>query len=222
MKLSKRLETIASFVKKGESIADVGSDHALVPIYLAKKGIISKALAIDNKKGPFKVMNEAIKEAHLQNEISSSLSNGIEKVDESIDTVLICGMGGLLIKDILESHEEKLRFIVALIIDAHSEYETLIPYLGKHGFEAVQSEFFYDKGLPYCVYRFEKREAPIEYSDMEAKFGPLELKKKEEEWKKYWLWKKGLNDSILAKENIPSSKREDLIKENEKIESAIN
>ena len=89
MKLSKRLQTIADFVKKGAVVADIGTDHAHIPIYLIKNNIISKAYACDINAGPLEKAKENINYYGVKN-IELRLSNGLEKLKtDEADTFII-------------------------------------------------------------------------------------------------------------------------------------
>ena len=86
-KLSKRLQSIANLVPKNSYIADIGSDHAQLPIYLCETGTVSWAQAVENKTGPFLRMTHAIQESGLEGHIDCSRSDGIAGLDEGVDTV---------------------------------------------------------------------------------------------------------------------------------------
>lgn len=218
--LSKRLNVVVSFVKKNEKVADIGSDHALAPIALVERGIVTEAVAVENKKGPFSAMKSSIEEAGLENNIRASFSDGIEDIDLDTDTLILAGMGGLLIASILKKNQEKLAQINALIIDAHREYPYLIRYLAEQGYKVSDSSFFFDKGKPYCVTRFEKSAEPVFYSEEECFFGPLELQKKTVEWRKHFSNVLAIDQSLL-KQSLPSQKREALTHEANMIERAL-
>ena len=77
MKLSKRLETVASMVTKGNRAADVGCDHGFVPIFLVESGISPLAVAADVRPGPLSRAKEHIKEHRLEEKIQTRLSDGL-------------------------------------------------------------------------------------------------------------------------------------------------
>ena len=78
MELSKRLQAVADLVTPGYTIADVGTDHAYIPIYLVEKGIVQRAVAMDINEGPLDRATEHIKENKLENQIQTRLSNGLQ------------------------------------------------------------------------------------------------------------------------------------------------
>ncbi len=221
-KCSKRLEAIISFVKEGSYPADIGSDHAYVPLALVSRGIVTKAFAVDNKIGPYKIMKERINKEGYEKQIGVSLSSGLSDIPSWVNALIIAGMGGLLIRDILEEDKDKLGNIDYLVIDAHSEYPVLLKWLMDHSFYAKDDIFLYDKGKPYCVYLFEKNKEPISYSEEELFFGPIEIKRRSEEWERYWKAALERDKNILAYPSIGEAKQKELQKEIEAIEKAFS
>jgi len=117
-KLSKRLETVASFVPTGAIIADIGSDHAYLPCYLINKKIAKKAIAGEVVKGPFETAVKQVRDEGLIHKISVRLADGLDAIDESdkVDTITIAGMGGPLIVSILEKNPSALTHVTRLIL----------------------------------------------------------------------------------------------------------
>ena len=88
--LSKRLEQVASMVTKGNIIADIGTDHGYVPIYLVEKGICPKAYAMDINQGPIESAIKNIENYGLSEKIQAIKSNGLEKLEpEKADTIIL-------------------------------------------------------------------------------------------------------------------------------------
>ena len=108
--LSKRLLNVAKLVPKGARLADIGSDHAYLPAYLALKGQIEFAVAGEVVKGPFQNAQQVVRAQGLNEQIAVRLADGLAAIEASdqIDTITICGMGGTLICDILEKGKDKL------------------------------------------------------------------------------------------------------------------
>ena len=103
MNLSKRLERLTDFVSEGNILADIGTDHAFVPIYLVSENKVPTAIAMDINEGPLEKANRNIRSKSLENKIKIRLSNGLDKLEAyEADTILIAGMGGELIVDILK------------------------------------------------------------------------------------------------------------------------
>ncbi len=146
MKLSQRLLTIASFVKEGALVADIGADHGLLSIYLVENKHAKKVFAVENKTGPFLILEKNTKDYP---EITCSLSDGISQIPSEIDTLVIAGMGGILISDILKKNKEKLQNIENIVIDAHRDLELVRKTLNDLGYEfekevLVKEHVFYN------------------------------------------------------------------------------
>lgn len=176
MKLSKRLFALASLVPFGAKIADVGSDHCALPIALFEEGKIQRAVAIENKKGPYERTRKAIEASGYP--IEALLSDGIKDLPEDVDCVVLAGMGGLLIASILLSHEEKLSRVETLVLDAHSERPALREALARLGYREERCLPLLDAGKYYeaCLYRKEGR--AIALSPEETLFGPINLRER--------------------------------------------
>ncbi|MBQ9097004.1 MAG: SAM-dependent methyltransferase [Clostridia bacterium] len=103
MNLTIRLKTVADLAGKCTSLADIGTDHAYIPIYLMQKGLISKAIAADINEGPLERADKNIRKAGLSDKITLRLSNGLDNInDNEAETVVIAGMGGEIISRMLE------------------------------------------------------------------------------------------------------------------------
>lgn len=101
-KLDERLMSCADFVRKNSKIVDVGTDHAYLPIYLIKMRKVQHAIASDVRKGPLLNAEKNLKKYHLLDNVELRLSNGLEKIkSEEVDDIIIAGMGGEVIIDIL-------------------------------------------------------------------------------------------------------------------------
>ena len=111
--ISKRLQTIAELVLDGNSrkIIDVGCDHALLDIYLLQNNENLKIIASDNKKAPLESARKNIERYSFLNKIELSLRDGIDSIDDDIDTIVIAGMGMDTIVEILENNKIKLKNI---------------------------------------------------------------------------------------------------------------
>ena len=100
--LSKRLNAVASLVESGSSVADVGTDHGYIPVYLVENKISPFVVAMDINEKPLASCKSLVKNEGFEDVILTRLSNGLEKLDSGeCDTVIIAGMGAELIVDIL-------------------------------------------------------------------------------------------------------------------------
>lgn len=152
MKLSKRLELVASFVPKGSRIADIGTDHGYVPIYLAEKGICPKAIAADIKIGPLKRAEAHIRKHGLSDRIETRFSDGFHRLEPGeADTVIIAGMGGELMIHILEDGQHMWESVREFILSPQSDLFQVRRYLEKNGFQIEDEEMVMDEGKYYTV-----------------------------------------------------------------------
>ena len=141
LNISTRLETIAGIVTCHNSVADIGTDHGYIPIYLAKKGISDRIIALDVNEGPLKKAEENIKLYSVQDKVSTRLSNGFENLlPGETDTVIIAGMGALLINSILKEGLNKAHSAKELILCPHCDVERTRLFLYENNF-AIRDEF---------------------------------------------------------------------------------
>ena len=115
--LSERLKAIYNMVPQGTA-ADIGADHGKLIIALFEGGVISHGYAVENKHGPYNRLVKALQDKELIDDIVPLYSDGIKDLPEGVHTVIIAGMGGTLIIDILKKYPQKTKQIQTLIIDA--------------------------------------------------------------------------------------------------------
>ena len=150
--LSKRLQTIASFVQPGSRIADVGTDHGFLPIYLLEQGIASYGIAMDIRKGPLSRAKEHIAEAGLEAKIETRLGNGLEKLmPGEADTVVIAGMGGPLMLDILRAGSHVFDDVERFILSPQSDWRGFRLGLQRLGLQIVREEMVCEDGKYYVI-----------------------------------------------------------------------
>ena len=152
MKLTYRLQCIADKIKKGSFPADIGTDHAYVPIYLVKKGLCSRAIASDVRIGPLKRAERNIKLYNLQDKIELRKGSGLESIGEGeVDCAILAGMGGYLICDILENDKTKADTIDYFIIQPMQAPEVVREYLYKNNYKICEEQLVRDSGKIYEV-----------------------------------------------------------------------
>lgn len=133
-KLSKRLSAVAALVKQDAAIADIGTDHGYIPVYLTQNKVVKNAIAMDINEGPLNSCKTLVKQEGLENKITVRLSNGLSSLQaDECDTIIIAGMGGELISDILS----KCSWIKDkhLILQPMTHPEIARKYLYDNGFE---------------------------------------------------------------------------------------
>ncbi len=152
MNLSKRLLAVASAVTPGNRVADIGTDHGYVPIYLVQKGWIPSAIAMDVNKGPLERAAQHIREQGLESRISTRLSDGMTQLQShETDTVILAGMGGDLICRILCKRRNLLGEHLELILQPQSEWFKVRHTLHTLGYRILKEWFLRDEGKYYVV-----------------------------------------------------------------------
>jgi len=138
--LTPRLQTVLSKVS-GKTAADIGTDHAYIPIELLKQGRITRAIACDINEGPLKIAAENVKNNNLSDKIELRLANGISKLEyEEVETVIIAGMGGVLISEILDSEEAKSHSYKEFVLQPMNSQSELRKYLSEHNFKVLEED----------------------------------------------------------------------------------
>lgn len=160
MQLSKRLTAVSELITSGYRLADVGTDHGYIPIKLVLSHKIPSAIAMDVNKGPLERAAAHIREYGLQQQITTRLSDGLEKLEMGeADTVLIAGMGGMLTVRILERGREVLESVKELILQPQSDIRQVRLFLKKEGFQITDEDMVEEDGKFYPMMRTVK--API-------------------------------------------------------------
>lgn len=156
--LSRRMQMLADMVRLGSRVADVGCDHAFLPVYLVRTGKSPKCLAMDVRKGPLSGAAEHIASCGLEEYIETRLSDGLTAyhIGEA-DTLVCAGMGGRLMERILTEGGEKSRSFAELILQPQSEIPEFRIFLRNAGFLITEEEAVYEDGKFYfamkAVYR---------------------------------------------------------------------
>ena len=159
MELSKRLMKIASYVNYCETIADIGTDHGYIPIYLVKNNKCNSAIASDINKGPIEKASTNIRFEGLSEKIKCLLGGGLKplKVGE-VNGVIIAGMGGNLIRDIILEDIEKVKLYDFLILQPAQNPEVLREFLYNNNFEILNEDLILDDGKFYELFKVKYNE----------------------------------------------------------------
>ena len=154
MELSKRLYAVAGLVTEGASVADIGTDHGYVPIYLVESGIASKVIALDVNQGPLNRARMHIVGHGLGDRIETRLSDGLAMIRPGeVDTVIASGMGGPLTIRILQEGKEVADQLNALILQPQSEICRVRRFLTENGYRIEQEDMVLEDGKYYPVMR---------------------------------------------------------------------
>ena len=222
--INKRLELVATYVKH-RRLADIGSDHAYLPIYLAKENKIDFAIAGEIVEGPHKVSIKNVAEEGLSDKIICIKEAGLDaiKLGDNIEVITICGMGGKLIADILEKGQEKLINRPMLVLQPNVGEDILREKLASLNYNIVAENIIEEDGHIYEIIVAE--DGNMNLTEDEKKFGKFLSKEKNSLFRKKWLQEIDKINYILRQlENSKeqqTSKKEQLYKEKEKIEQLI-
>ena len=135
MKLDSRLMAIANLVRKDKSFADIGTDHAYLPVYLVEKGIINKAIAADLRVGPLENAKLAVESYGYSDKIELRLSDGLDNFkDNEVEEIAVAGMGGLLIASFIERTSWIKNRDIHMILQPMTHVEELRKALFDNGF----------------------------------------------------------------------------------------
>ena len=138
MKLTDRLLKIASLVTEGKRVADIGTDHGYIPVYLLNQGKVPYAILADVNKGPLENARGEVRHNKLLDKVDLRLGSGIEVLEKGeVDEVIIAGMGGILISELLEAKLEVAHSVDKLILQPMQAQNELRKYLLNNGFEIL-------------------------------------------------------------------------------------
>lgn len=202
VKLSKRLAAAAALVSGGARLADVGTDHGYVPIYLMQQQRISSAVAMDLRKGPLLRAEEHIRLYGLGSCIQTRLSDGVDALAPGeADSILIAGMGGGLIVHILSRGQEVCRQAKQLILQPQSELAAVRRFLWENHYRADAEEMIFEDGkyYPMMRVRFIGDIAKEEPSEWECRYGNLLLEQGHPVLKEYLERERRIQEELLAR-----------------------
>ena len=183
-RIPKRMLAIANLVDNSKVLADVGCDHAYISINLLEKGKVDRIIASDLREGPLNIAKDNIKLEGFEERIETRLCAGLCGYEAGeVDTILISGMGGMLVKEILSESIDVVRRADTLILEPQSDLRVVRAYLKDIGFEIIDEDMLNEGGKYYQIMKAVKSKARIEDCDelgamAENEFGPILIKKK--------------------------------------------
>lgn len=229
--LSQRLEAAAQFIPEAARLADIGSDHAYLPVFLMLQHRISWAIAGEVVAGPYESAKRQVELTNLSEKISVRLGDGLSVIhsDDQIDTITICGMGGQLICSILANglKQKKLTGKERLILQPNVQAERVRHWLAAHDYCFLGEAIIEEEGKIYEIMAAEKIDNPTtsNYSDEELLFGPFLLKNSSLPFQKKWqLEQKQLQnilDQLKEASEPPVSKLAEVTWRMQKIEEML-
>ncbi len=141
MELRGRLKLIAEKVPRCGTLSDIGTDHAYLTVYLAERDICERAVASDVNAGPLVFAKKNIERYELEDVVETRLSNGLERInDNELDVVVIAGMGGILISELLSKSLDKAKKSGLLVLQPMNSIDVLRQWLYSNQFEITDEE----------------------------------------------------------------------------------
>lgn len=188
-----------------ECVADVGTDHGYLPIWLVEQGIADRAIAMDVRTGPLQRAQEHIREHQLGAYIETRLSDGLAALHrDEAQVIVIAGMGGATMSGILEAGQAVISPDTILVLQPQSELYEFRRYLVTHDFRLLSEDMVEEDGKYYPMMKVQKGlKAPLSYTEEELRYGPLLLEERHPELKEFLLWQLKQKERIL--EQIRSS-----------------
>lgn len=200
--LSMRLQKAAEFVPPAARLADIGSDHAYLPVALMLQDKIDYGVAGEVVPGPYESAKKQVAKNGLENKIAVRLADGLAAIvlADRISAITICGMGGVLIRDILQRGKEQNRLsgTERLILQPNVGERQLRHWLVDENYTIIDEAIIEENHKIYEIIVAEKWPAPIDYSPKELFFGPILLKEKAPIFIEKWQHKLGKMEKILA------------------------
>jgi tRNA (adenine22-N1)-methyltransferase len=152
MKLKARLSAIAAMVPAGSVVADIGTDHGYVPVFLIESGKVWRAVASDVRIGPIEKARDVIDKHGLEDRIETRLGDGLDVLRSGeVDVVVLAGMGGMLIKDLLEAGEAVLEGIKRLVLQPMNAQEVVREWLSSNGYEITDEVLALERDRIYQI-----------------------------------------------------------------------
>lgn len=195
---SLRLKLIANLADKNSIVADIGTDHGIIPISLSKEEISKKIIAADISE---KSLNKLCEKLELNPQIDNidlRVGNGLSVLKPfEVDTIIISGMGGNLIEEIITDSMEIAKSANSIILGANNAVEQLRHFLHENGFKIVDEVDLYENEKYYQILKV-KTGLEIYNDDIDYEFGKILIEKKSENLLKF------INEEINSMENIVS------------------
>lgn len=209
MKITKRLEKIANLVEEGKSVIDIGTDHGLVPLYLAKKEISKDILATDISKKSLQKLEDKL-DNDLKKIIKTKVCDGLDGIDiKKGQIAIVAGMGAVTIIEILSKNIEKVRKLDYIICEGNIGNEKLRKFLNENNFYIDKDFLIKDGRKHYDIMRFKNGlDRKLSLSEIyfgkfiHKDFNPLLKKRLEQIYKKNLKFKENIEKFSENKEGL--------------------
>lgn len=178
MQLSKRLQAVSDMVTSGSRLADLGTDHGYIPIYLVEEGRIPEAIAMDINRGPLQRAQENIQTHGLEKVIQTRLSDGGKALAKGeADSIVIAGMGGGLVMKILSDSAEVFQDVKEFILQPQSELYEVRKWLQENEYCITDEDMVLEDGKYYPMMHVVHGKMNLTRT-IDFKYGPFLIEKK--------------------------------------------
>ena len=201
-------------------VADIGADHGKLMIALFEGGIVSHGYAVENKKGPYNRLVKALQEKGIEDDIVPLFSDGIKDLPASVHTVIIAGMGGNNIINILKKYPEKAKQIQTLIVDAHNAVPKVRKEVSKLGFIIADEKIVREDNVFYEIIKFIRADIAM-YGENDLEFGPILRQEKCATFKEKYNERISEIDNLIMNNKLPAERISELSKEKERIKQVL-
>ena len=234
IELSKRMQSVADMIQPCDAVGDIGCDHAFVSIYLVEQRRAKRVIASDVRRGPIAIAKRNIEAMNLSDQIEIRMGDGLDTiVPGEVNAVVLAGMGGMLMIDILERGEEVVTRCDQLVLQPQSDIEKVRRYLVEKGYHLADEQMLIDAGKYYNLLdvRVHEMVQKDEYDcskladDWCYMYGGSLLRKKDPVLRS-WLVKRrdttaGLINSLSGKNTENAAKRLKTVKAEQKTIGAV-
>lgn len=219
MKLTKRLHAIAQKVEKNSIVADIGTDHGYIPKYLIDNEISKMVIATDISEGSLSKTTSYVEEETLSDFIMPRLGSGLSTIKPfEVDTVIIAGMGGVLISEILEADRKKASTFVRFILQPMVGSIELRKYLISSGFKILGEDLVKEDGRYYEIILAENGVQKFE-KEMDYEISPILISNQHPIWREFVEWKLATVESISR--DLESQTSDKSVSRNQELKEVI-
>lgn len=193
------MHMVADMVRPGNSLADIGCDHGYLSIWLVREKTVGRAIAMDLREGPLKKAQESIRFFHQTEVIETRLSDGMDKLRPGeADRIVIAGMGGILMKDILVRGRDCVAKAGQLVLQPQSDPELVRAEVHAQGFRITDERACFEDGKWYVCIAAEPGTEETPYTGAELRYGRILPLRQDPVYRDYLNEELGKAERMLA------------------------
>lgn len=210
--LDKRLSAVAELLGTGKTLADIGSDHAFLPIFMLKNQRIQHAIITDIHDMPLKNSMDHVNQYRMQNYCELRKGGGLEVINNrDADLISICGMGGDLITTIIKNGINTAKSAEKLVLQPMTNHAQLRRNVTEMGFRIIDEKMTRDRHLFYQMFAVQKGKENQYRTEIDFEFSPMLRYNKDETMREYMLFQLQVQKKIYTQ--LEANKQFSLIDE---------